>query len=93
MPDNLQRQYNCALGRDYPMPVIDVIAAAKHAKETMWIKREGSAFRKEAQAIFETHGSRNPAREGVRRAAPKTRKSAASPGARPQQGSLFDVVG
>jgi deoxyribodipyrimidine photo-lyase len=93
MPDNLQRQYNCALGRDYPMPVIDVIAAAKHAKETMWIKREGIAFRKEAQAIFETHGSRNPAREGVRRAAPKTRKSAASPSASPQQGSLFDVGG
>lgn len=66
MPDNLQREYGCALGRDYPMPVVDVVAAAEHARSTMWIKRKGSEFRKEAQAIFETHGSRNPAREGVK---------------------------
>ncbi len=65
LPDNLQREYGCLLGRDYPRPVVDVIAAAKHAKDTMWITRKGAGFRKEAQAIFETHGSRNPAREGV----------------------------
>ena len=66
MPDNLQREYGCVLGRDYPLPVIDVIAAAKHAKETMWIKRKGQEFRNEAQAIFETHGSRNPSRESTK---------------------------
>jgi len=64
MPDNLQRKYGCVLGRDYPLPVIDVIAAAEHARSTMWIKRKGGEFRREAQAIFETHGSRNPSREG-----------------------------
>ncbi len=66
MPDNLQREYGCVLGRDYPVPVINVVAAAEHARSTMWIKRKGNEFRKEAQAIFETHGSRNPAREGIK---------------------------
>ena len=89
MPDNLQREYGCVMGRDYPMPVVDVIAAAEHARSTMWIKRKGNEFRKEAQAIFETHGSRNPAREGV-----KTRKKTANRELRTaeinaSQGSLF----
>ena len=66
MPDNLQSEYQCVLGRDYPLPVIDVVAAAEHARSTMWLKRKGNEFRREAQAIFETHGSRNPAREGVK---------------------------
>lgn len=76
MPDNLQREYGCALERDYPRPVIDVIAAAEHARSTMWVKRKGDGFRREAQAIFETHGSRNPAREGGK--ARKTRGDGAS---------------
>ena len=89
MPDNLQREYGCLMGRDYPMPVIDVIAAAEHARSTMWIKRKGQEFRKEAQAIFETHGSRNPAREGV-----KVRKKSPVRASREadidaKQGSLF----
>ena len=89
MPDNLQREYGCVLGRDYPVPVVDVIAAAEHARSTMWIKRKGNEFRTEAQAIFETHGSRNPAREGV-----KTRKKTANRELRTaeinaSQGSLF----
>ena len=66
LPDNLQREYRCQLGRDYPPPVIDVIASAEHVRSTMWSKRKGSEFRSEAKAIFETHGSRNPSREGVK---------------------------
>ena len=89
MTDNLQREYGCVLGRDYPVPVIDVVAAAEHARSTMWIKRKGNEFRKEAQAIFETHGSRNPAREGVRvrkiRGVLESRKAEIEA----KQGSLF----
>ena len=93
MPDNLQREYGCVLGRDYPRPVIDVIAAAEHARSTMWVTRKGNTFRKEAQAIFETHGSRNPAREGVK--IRKSRGVRETRGAREaesnaRQASLFD---
>lgn len=68
MPDNLQRQYGCVLERDYPAPVVEVVAAGKRAKDAMWNIRRGAEFRKEALAIFETHGSRNPSREGTRSA-------------------------
>ena len=89
MPDNLQCQYGCVLGKDYPLPVIDVVAAAEHARSTMWVKRKGQEFRKEAQAIFDTHGSRNPAREGVKgrklSGARQSRKAVIDA----KQGSLF----
>ena len=93
MPDNLQREYGCVLGHDYPRPVTDVVAAAQRARQSMWTPRKGSAFRSEAQAIFETHGSRNPAREGIKKTGtgthvgePKTKRGAA---VNAQQGSLF----
>ena len=89
MPDNLQREYGCVLGRDYPMPVIDVIASAEHARSTMWIKRKGQEFRKEAQAIFETHGSRNPAREGVKARKKSAVRASLGADIDAKQGSLF----
>jgi deoxyribodipyrimidine photo-lyase len=89
MPDNLQREYGCVLGRDYPVPVIDVVAAAEHARSTMWIKRKGQEFREEAQAIFETHGSRNPAREGVKVRQKSAVRAARKPEIDGTQGSLF----
>jgi deoxyribodipyrimidine photo-lyase len=63
MPDNLQLEYGCVMGRDYPMPIVDVAQAANRAREAIWALREGSQFRKDAQAIFQTHGSRSQNRE------------------------------
>ncbi len=89
MPDNLQREFGCVMGRDYPLPVVDVVAAGEHARSTMWIKRKGSEFRKEAQAIFETHGSRNPAREGAKVRRPAGIRLARKAEMDAKQGSLF----
>ncbi len=92
LPDNLQRAYGCVLDQDYPRPVIDVVAAAQRARKAMWLPRQGATFRSEAQAIFDAHGSRNPAREGVKsrkqtsvRGQQKTAKAAHDI----RQGSLF----
>ena len=89
MTDNLQREYGCVMGRDYPMPVVDVVAAAEHARSTMWVKRKGSEFRKEAQSIFEAHGSRNPAREGVTARKKTGVRESRKAGVDTKQASLF----
>lgn len=46
------------LGKTYPMPIIDHLAAAKTARQKVWAVRKGSSFRKNADAIQEKHGSR-----------------------------------
>ncbi len=74
MTDNLQHEYGCVLGRDYPMPVIDVAQAADRARKAIWALRQGAEFRSEAQAIFQAHGSRSPNREN--RSGTKTTSSA-----------------
>lgn len=88
LTDNLQREYGCRLGRDYPRPIVDVEIAAENARAAIWSLRQGAAFKREAHDIFIAHGSRSPSREGhrgKRGGAP----SAIVTDAKPQQGSLF----
>ncbi len=71
MPDELQQQIGVIIGRDYPAPVVDHLASARHARETLWALRRDAAVRDEARRVFDKHGSRNPQREGrPRRKAP-----------------------
>ncbi len=51
------------LGRAYPWPIVDHLAAAKDARQKVWAVRRGAAFREEANAIQDKHGSR---KSGVR---------------------------
>ncbi|MEM8983980.1 MAG: deoxyribodipyrimidine photo-lyase [Pseudomonadota bacterium] len=46
------------LERTYPRPIIDHLAAAREARKRVWQVRRGGAFREEARAIFDKHGSR-----------------------------------
>ena len=46
------------LGTTYPVPIVDHLAAAKHAREKVWAVRKGEAFRSNAKAIQNKHGSR-----------------------------------
>ncbi|MGP1355558.1 FAD-binding domain-containing protein, partial [Roseicyclus sp.] len=46
------------LGRRYPAPVVDVVAAARAAREAVWGIRRGDGFRAEAARIVEKHASR-----------------------------------
>lgn len=49
---------NVVLGRAYPRPIIDHLAAAKQARQKIWAVRGGAAFGAEAAAIQTKHGSR-----------------------------------
>lgn len=46
------------LGKTYPEPVVDHLAAAKAARQKVWAVRGGSKFRDAAKAIQSRHGSR-----------------------------------
>lgn len=60
------------LGHRYPYPIIDHLAAARSARDTMWGLRKGNAFRSEASVIQSKHGSRKSGirNRGQRRRAP-----------------------
>ena len=46
------------LGKLYPEPVVDHLAAAKQAREAIWAVRKSAAFKDTANAIQSKHGSR-----------------------------------
>jgi deoxyribodipyrimidine photo-lyase len=64
MPLALQQEINVIIGQAYPAPVVDHLATARHARETLWSIRRTPKVRTEAQQVFNRHGSRNPLREG-----------------------------
>ncbi len=64
------------LGKAYPFPIVDHLAAAKEARQKVWAARRGPAFRAEADRIQNKHGSRKSGMPmtGRRRTAKKTTK-------------------
>jgi deoxyribodipyrimidine photo-lyase len=65
------------LGKRYPAPIVDVTAAARAARDTVWAVRRGDAFRSEAARIVDKHASRKdggPGRHFVNDRAPRRRK-------------------
>lgn len=58
MPEALQLTVGCHIGLDYPARIVDHEEAARMARERVWAVRRGEAFRAEAHAILEKHGSR-----------------------------------
>jgi deoxyribodipyrimidine photo-lyase len=59
MPPELQRRQGLVIGRDYPEPLVDHEAAARHARDTLWRLRKEDV-RRESRAVYEKHGSRTP---------------------------------
>jgi deoxyribodipyrimidine photo-lyase len=60
MDHRTQRESGCVIGRDYPPPIVDHLAAAKAARQRMGSLRRGAA-RAEGQKILKRHGSRKSA--------------------------------
>lgn len=59
------------LGRRYPEPIVNHLAAARHAREQIWAVRNGQRFRDEAAAIVSKHASRRkPHQRRPRKPAP-----------------------
>jgi deoxyribodipyrimidine photo-lyase len=58
------------LGKTYPVPVVDHLAAAKEARQKVWAVRRGPDYRQAANAIQDKHGSR---KSGMATTARRTR--------------------
>ncbi|MEM9692109.1 MAG: FAD-binding domain-containing protein [Myxococcota bacterium] len=55
---HLQEPWLAAGAPGYPTPIVDVVQAARDAREKVFAVRKGAAFREEANAIIEKHASR-----------------------------------
>ena len=73
---------------NYPLPVVDLKQATLEAKEKIYGKKAEKAVKLAAQKVYEKHGSRNPAREGVRS---RVRKKTIAPPAMPSPQLSFDM--
>ncbi|MEL6931490.1 MAG: deoxyribodipyrimidine photo-lyase [Pseudomonadota bacterium] len=63
---------DAVLGKSYPEPIIDHIAAAREARDKVWSIRKGGKYRDEASAIQHKHGSR---KSGITNRGKTSRKS------------------
>lgn len=58
MPGYLQRKSNCVIGEDYPEPIVDGEEAYKQANDRIWAVKNSDEAQREADKIYEKHGSR-----------------------------------
>jgi deoxyribodipyrimidine photo-lyase len=78
MPASLQVRHGVAIGRDYPMPIVDPEAAARLARSRIGAVRREAAVREESRAVFERHGSRKRSAGRKHAAAPPAASAEAS---------------
>ncbi len=62
-PTSVQTEAGMVIDRDYPHPIVDLQATARHARAAIWGVRKEPVAKNQAQAIMEQHGSRSPRRE------------------------------
>jgi deoxyribodipyrimidine photo-lyase len=79
------------LGRTYPLPIVDHLAAAREAREKIYGARKGSTFRDAANAIQEKHGSRKSGIPRTGKRAGKTASRRTSKSGRSQLALEFHV--
>ena len=64
MPEEVQIQSHCEIGKDYPRPIVEHGAAVKTARERIYTCRRTPEAKEQAQKIYLKHGSRRrPSRQ------------------------------
>ena len=58
LPDQMQSKYQCRLGRDYPLPIVDHKEAVKFARAQFAILRQRDDYWDCAHEVMHRHGSR-----------------------------------
>lgn len=58
LPEAVQAEAGCRIGRDYPAPLVDHAAAARQARDAVWAVRRAAGYGAAADAIQALHGSR-----------------------------------
>lgn len=59
MPISMQAEAGCRIGRDYPVPVVEHLAAYAKARERLGAIRRTDLARREAQRVYARHRSRD----------------------------------
>lgn len=75
----LWKEAGRVLGKTYPEPIVDVLAAAREASAKVWAVRRGDAFRHETAGLVKKHASRKSGAGGkqfVNDRAPRKKRSA-----------------
>jgi len=50
-----QIKYNCIIGKNYPLPIVDIEASRKFASEKVWEIRKNTVVKEEAKRILQKH--------------------------------------
>jgi deoxyribodipyrimidine photo-lyase len=103
MPPAVQHAAGCAIGSDYPAPIVDHAAAVREAKRRLAIVRGDGVARAEARNVARRHGSRRDRRGAMRQdpvrrqlfgeTAARDRQRKSSTAADPQRRFRFDLDG
>ena len=82
MTAEAEQAAGCAIGRDYPRPVVDHQEAVRQAWEKFGAITQRPEHRAATQSVFRRHGSRKRPGDQVSEArrTPKTRRAAADTG-------------
>ncbi|MBS7807384.1 FAD-binding domain-containing protein [Variovorax sp. PCZ-1] len=75
---------------DYPAPIVELQSATREAKEKIYDWKNRPGIRETAAKVYDKHGSRNPAREGVQRRRKASVTSAAIAAVESEQQTSFD---
>lgn len=58
MTPELQKQYQCIIGEDYPAPLISLEQPIKHARAEIAFAKQGASHQQESKRIIQKHASR-----------------------------------
>ncbi|MGF1500396.1 MAG: FAD-binding domain-containing protein [Paracoccaceae bacterium] len=81
MPESVQIEAGCRIGRDYPAPLVEPVAAARAARDKVYARRRTEGFAEAKAAVIKKHASRRRSRNED----PQPRKR---PTAEPDQSSF-----
>ena len=50
-----QQFYNCEIGKDYPLPIVNIEETRKYASDIVWSFRKKEAVKEESNRILKKH--------------------------------------
>jgi len=76
MPQMIQEKCGVIIGRDWPMPIVELASATREAKQRMHNRKSGSSVKELNSKIIEQHASRaNPKQARTKKSNPSLKKS------------------
>lgn len=78
LPANLEREFDCEVGRDYPLPIVESQSVLKFARAEIGRVRKTPGFRDKAAKIYDKLGSRKNSGQKSTKPKPKPKKGSHS---------------